>query len=230
MSERSEGSVDSFVGAVWQPPVLRVAEVAKQWPGSAGLAPVSFNVAPNELVAIEGRPGSGRSTLIALLAGWCLPDAGEIERSGEWALDAGWTRWRHTTVAPANPMLTPDLSAAENVEAVLRSLGVARIRRAPLTLHVMDRLDLVTVASRRAGDLTPAQTQRLGVARAVVGTIAHAVPTLVLGDDPTSRQDRPGAQLVTEALVDAAAAGAAVVVATDDPGLAARCRSVVLDG
>ena len=233
MSERSERTsitVDVPVGAVWQPPVIRLTGVAKRWPDADGLTAVSFAVAPNELVAVEGRPGSGRSTLIALLAGWTLPDEGEIERAGDWALDEGWTTWRHTTVVPAIPMLTPDLTAGENVEAVLRTLGVDRVRWTPLMLHVMDRLDLVPVASRRPVELTPAQAQRLGVARAVVGAIAHAVPTLVVADGPTSRQECDGAALVVEALVDVAAAGSAVVVVTDDLDLAARCRTVVIDG
>src|SRR6478735_6150916 len=88
------------VGAVWQPPVLQLTDVAKQWPGSFGLAPTTMSIAPHELVAVQGRPGSGRSTLVALLAGWCLPDTGEIERSGTWAADDGWRRWRHTVVVP----------------------------------------------------------------------------------------------------------------------------------
>ena len=83
---------------------------------------------------------------------------------------------------------------------------------------------------RRPVELTPAQAQRLGVARAVVGAIAHAVPTLVVADGPTSRQECDGAALVVEALVDVAAAGSAVVVVTDDLDLAARCRTVVIDG
>lgn len=223
-------NLEAPVGAVWQPPVIRLTDVTKQWPGGAGLAAVSFSVAPNELVVVQGRPGSGRTTLLALLAGWCLPDGGEIERSGDWAVDDGWTRWRHTAVVPAVPMFTPDLTAGENVAAVLRALGVSARRRPPLVLHLLDRLDLVAVASRRPAELTPAQAQRLGVARAVAGAVAHATPTLLLADEPTSRQDVVGAQLVVDALADVATAGAAVVAATDDPLLADRGRAVVIDG
>jgi putative ABC transport system ATP-binding protein len=217
------------IGAVWQPPVLRAAGVSKRWPGSAGLGPTSLAVAPGELVAVIGRPGSGKSTLLGLLAGWFLPDEGEIERSGGWALDDGWSTWRHTTVVPAAELLTPELSVAEHVAAVLRALGVSRAQRAPFVLHILDRLGLVPAASRLPREISPGEAQRLAVARAVAGSVAGAVPTIVLADEPTSRQDRVHAELVRTALADVAVAGAAVVVATDDDALASAARVHVLD-
>ena len=217
------------IGAVWQPPVLRATGVAKRWPGSAGLGPTTVSIAPGELIAVLGRPGSGKSTLLGLLAGWYLPDEGEIERSGDWALDDGWATWRHTTVVPAVELLTPELTVADHVAAVLRALGVARGQRAPFVLHVLDRLGLVPLASRLPREITPGEAQRLAVARAVAGSVAGAVPTIVLADEPTSRQDRTHVDLVIAALVEVAAAGAAVVVATDDEALAAAARVIVLD-
>ena len=64
---------------------------------------------------------------------------------------------------------------------------------------------------------------------AVAGSVAGAVPTMVLADEPTSRQDRGHADLVIAALTEVTRAGAAVVVATDDEPLAAAARVVVLD-
>ncbi len=226
----TDGVVSSLpVGAVWQPPVLRATGIARRWPGSAGLAPTSLSVAPGELVAVLGRPGSGKSTLLGLLAGWFLPEAGEIERSGAWAVDDGWATWRHTTFVPAAAKLTPELSVAEHVAAVLRAVGVGRSSRAPFVLHVLDRLGLVPVASRLPREISPAEAQRLSVARAVAGSVAGAVPTIVLADEPTSRQDLRHADLVRAALVDVATAGAVVVVATDDDAVAGIARVVVLD-
>ena len=216
-------------GAAWSPPVLRATEVAKVWAGRQALAPVTLTISPHEIVAVCGRPGSGRTTLLELLAGSCLPDAGEIERSGDWALDGGWSSWRHTTLVPAGGLLTPELSVGENVAEVLRALGVDRMRRTPFVLHVLDRLDLVHVVSRLAGDLAPGERQRLAVARAVVGGVAGAAPTVLLADEPTSQQDAAGAALVLDALQTIVAAGTAVVVATDDPTLIAHARVVTLD-
>jgi ABC-type ATPase involved in cell division len=112
---------------------------------------------------------------------------------------------------------------------VLRAVGVGRSSRAPFVLHVLDRLGLVPVASRLPREISPAEAQRLSVARAVAGSVAGAVPTIVLADEPTSRQDLRHADLVRAALVDVATAGAVVVVATDDDAVAGIARVVVLD-
>jgi putative ABC transport system ATP-binding protein len=217
------------LGAVWRPPVLRATGVAKRWGPQVGVGPTTLSVAPGEVVAIVGRPGSGKSTLLGLLGGWFLPDEGEIERSGDWALDGGWATWRHTTAVPAADLLVPELTVAEHVGAVLRALGVARGQRAPFVLHVLDRLRLVPVASRLPREISPGEAQRLAVARALAGSVAGAVPTMVVADEPTRRQDRLHADVVIAALTDVAAAGAAVVVATDDDPLTAVARVVVLD-
>jgi ABC-type multidrug transport system ATPase subunit len=216
------------LGAVWQPPILRASGVTKRWGGSGGLGPTTLAVAPGELVAVLGRPGSGKSTLLGLLAGWFLPDEGEIERSGDWAIDGGWATWRHTTVVPAADLFVPELTVAEHVGAVLRALGVARSQQAPFVLHVLDRLRLVPVAGRLPREISSSEAQRLAVARALAGSVAGAVPTMVVADEPTRRQDRTHADVVISALTEVAAAGAAVVVATDDDPLAEVARVVVL--
>jgi ABC-type multidrug transport system ATPase subunit len=216
------------LGAVWLPPVLRVEGLAKRWIGSTGLAPTSMTIAPGETIVVQGRAGSGKSTLLALLAGWYLPDEGQIERSGDWAEADGWATWRFTTVVPEAPVAMPELTVAENVEVVLRSLGIERGRRQPFVLHVLDRLGLVPLASRLPREISPGQFQRLSVARAVVGSVAGAVPTLVLADEPTSRQDPDHAAQVLTVLAEVAAAGSAVVIASNDPGLGRLGRVVTL--
>jgi ABC-type ATPase involved in cell division len=213
--------------SVLSPPVLRARAITKAppEPDAAGLSPLSFSLAPGDLRSVAA--GAASTMLVALLAGWCLPDDGEIERLGEWARDEGWTTWRHTTVVPAVPLLMPELTVADHVDTVLAALDVPRGRWAPLTLHVLDQMHLVGVAHRPMHELTPAQAQRLSVARAIVGSIAHAVPTMLIADGPTDRQSADGASLVIEALIEAADAGVAVVVATDDEQLARCCRPLV---
>jgi putative ABC transport system ATP-binding protein len=208
-----------------RPVVVRARGLAKRWDATSGLAPVSFSVHAGEMVVVRGRSGSGKSTLLALLAGWCDPDAGTLERVGSWARDDSWWRWSGTGVVPQVLSPIAELSVGENTELPLRLAGTSRDDTGPLALAVLTALDLDELAGRAATETSMGQQQRLAVARAAV-----ARPVLLLADEPTSHQDAHHARMVLEALRACARAGSAVVVAThEELVLAAADRVVDLD-
>jgi ABC-type lipoprotein export system ATPase subunit len=94
--------------------------------------------------------------------------------------------------------------------------------------ELLGRLDLTAVAGRRPESLSGGEEQRLAVARALV----HR-PAVVLADEPTASLDTAAGQQVAELLLRLGAAeGAAVLLATHDPRLAASAtrRVRLLDG
>jgi putative ABC transport system ATP-binding protein len=191
--------------------VLRGGGVAKRWDATSGLAPLTFVAHAGEVVMVRGRSGSGKSTLLALLVGWCAPDAGAIERVGDWAHGGAWRRWDRTAIVPQVLSPLAELSVAENVELVLRLGGTPRVEAAGPTAAVLEALDLDPLAGRPATETSLGQQQRLAVARAVV-----ARPTVLLADEPTSHQDADHGRLVLDALRICAAAGSTVIVASHD--------------
>ena len=143
---------------------MRVVGLAKRWDATSGLAPVSFSAGMGEIVLVRGRSGTGKSTLLALLAGWCEPDGGTIDRVGEWADQGGWRRWDRTAVVPQVLSPLAELSVAENVELVLRLLGAQRQVAEPQAAEVLAQLDLHELAARAATETSLGQQQRLAVA------------------------------------------------------------------
>jgi len=182
---------------------------------------VGIAVSAGEMVAVTGPSGSGKSSLLALLAGLAVPTDGEVRVDGE-PLAAGADTGFGLVLQGYG--LVSVLTAAENVEVPLQAHGVARddaIARAAAALRSVGLLEL---ADRRVEELSGGQRQRVAVARALA-----TVPRVLLADEPTAQQDAATKASLLALLRDAADGGAAVVVATHDPEVVAVCdREVAL--
>jgi len=175
------------------------------------------------LTVLHGRSGSGKTTILRLLAGLERPDAGAVGVAGQplAALDrAGLAALRATAVGVVSQEvgLLAFLSARENVALTLTRRGVdadEADRRADAWLA---RVGLAERAQQRVARLSGGERQRVAIARALV-----AEPRLLLVDEPTSRLDEANAASVSALLAEIAHAhGTAVVCATHDAQLLAR--------
>ena len=110
------------------------------------------------------------------------------------------------------------LSIVENVALPLLLGGVSESEATKEALAMLDRLGLEALASRLPEELSGGQTQRAGIARALVGT-----PQLILADEPTGQSDRVTGDRLMDVLVDVArSSGSALVIATHDPAVSKR--------
>jgi ABC-type lipoprotein export system ATPase subunit len=175
------------------------------------------------LTALSGRSGSGKTTILRLLAGLERPDAGTIEVDGQplAALDrtalAG-LRASAVGVVAQEVGLLAFRSARENVALSLRRRGVD-VAEADQRADVwLQRVGLAERAGQRVSRLSGGERQRVAIARALV-----AEPRLLLVDEPTSRLDEANAAAVSALLAEVAHAhGTAVVCATHDAQLLER--------
>ncbi len=170
---------------------------------------------------MQGRSGTGKSTLLALLAGWCEPDAGTITWGR--AFDGhDVTRWDQVAIVPQVLGLVGELTTRENVELALRGRGTplaaARGARDPHARCVGAHRGRGPPSAR---DLTRAETTR--GARCALA----AEPTLLLADEPTSHQDAATARRVVSVIRARAEAGSGVLVTTHDEMVAAAADRVI---
>jgi ABC-type lipoprotein export system ATPase subunit len=164
---------------------------------------------PGADVAVVGRSGSGKTSLLLALAGLLPPSAGNVQRSGLQRRDIG--------VVFQSPSLLPELSAVENVALPMRLTDEAGAQEA--TARAAAALADLGIHSPDAlpGQLSGGQQQRVAVARVLAGR-----PRIVLADEPTGALDRATARIVLAALRQHRdSVDGALVVATHDPEVAA---------
>jgi putative spermidine/putrescine transport system ATP-binding protein len=158
--------------------------VSYRYPGTAsGVADVSLEIAPGELVAVIGPSGCGKSTLLKLIAGFLHPDAGDIFIGGADAAGLPPPQ-REVGVVFQSYALFPHMSAQDNVAYPLRVRGIPRRARAAAAGDMLMRVSLADKSGYRPAQLSGGQQQRVALARALVFK-----PRALLLDEPLSALD-----------------------------------------
>jgi putative ABC transport system ATP-binding protein len=179
---------------------------------------VSLAVERGEVVAVTGPSGSGKSTLLSCLAGLDEPDGGMVRIDGR-PLSRRREEDRARVRAEAIGMLYQQanlvghLSVEENVALAQRLAGRDdRARRA----DVLERCGMEPRAHARPAQLSGGELARAGLAVALAND-----PPVVLADEPTGELDSTNAARILALLQWRATAGAAVLVVTHSPEVAA---------
>jgi ABC-type lipoprotein export system ATPase subunit len=181
----------------------------------AVLAGADLAVDEGETVAILGPSGSGKSTLLSVLGGLVRPTDGSVRVEGG---DGGLRDVSAWVLQTVNVL--PERSVLDNVAVGGLTRGLTR---ASARADAARRLDGVGLGGRLAEPvrvLSGGEVQRVVIARA----LASGRP-FILADEPTGQLDRATSDVVLDALFTTAG-GAAVVVVTHDPDVAARCDRV----
>ncbi|WP_424535954.1 ABC transporter ATP-binding protein [Sphaerisporangium viridialbum] len=191
------------------------------------LAEVSLEVADGELVAVMGPSGSGKSTLLNLAGGLDRPTSGTVTVEGTdlgslSARELARLRRRHVGYVFQDLNLIPSLTAAENVMLPRELDGVKTRQARDEARAVLDEVGIAHVADRFPDEISGGQRQRVAIARALVGE-----RRLLLADEPTGALDTATGEDILALLRARCDAGAAVLLVTHEPRLAAWADRVV---
>jgi ABC-type Fe3+/spermidine/putrescine transport system ATPase subunit len=164
-------------------PLLEVRALAKRFGAHEVLKQISINVAAGEFITLLGESGSGKTTMLRLIAGFEQPSSGEIWMNGE-RLDTLPPYKRRVNTVFQQYALFPHLNVRDNVAYGLR---VTNTPSNEIDGRVADALRMVKMdsfASARPATLSGGQQQRVALARALVNR-----PLLLLLDEPLSALD-----------------------------------------
>jgi putative ABC transport system ATP-binding protein len=150
---------------------------------------VSLEIEKGEFLSLMGASGTGKSTLLNLIAGIDRTDEGSIVVAGTDITRlsrTGLANWRAANLGYIfqTHNLVPVLTAYENIELPLLLLPMSRAQRRKRVEVALQAVDLVDRAHHYPRQLSGGQEQRVGIARAIV---AH--PQVVVADEPTGDLD-----------------------------------------
>lgn len=206
-------------------PVIRISGLSFSYNGRPALRDVHLEVFPGEIVALMGANGAGKTTLLKHLVGLLRPQEGRVEVCGQDTRRVPLERliaW--VGYVPQNPdMLLFADTVAQEMDFTLRQHGrpAGMYGELPVLLGLQEHL------GRYPRDLSVGERQRAALAAVLV-----AEPEVILLDEPTRGLDYGQKDALERFLLERRREGRAVVLATHDVELAARCadRAVILEG
>lgn len=190
------------------------------------LTSVSCSVVAGDRIAVMGRSGSGKSSLLHLFGGLDVPTRGLVT----------WPSLGHRSeLRPAKvglifqmPSLIAPLTVVENVEIPLLLQKYDALDARYQAMGLLERINMMALADKLPEELSGGQQQRVAVARALASR-----PKLLLADEPTGQLDATTAQHLMDVMLEALdGTDTALVLATHDPTIAARLNVtwVIKDG
>ena len=162
---------------------ISVANLTKRFGPQAAVSAVSLSVEEGEMFTLLGPSGCGKTTLLRLVAGFYVPDAGTIHFNDR-LVNAVPPHERGIGMVFQNYALWPHMTVTENVSYGLKLRKIAPSEIAERVRAVLDKVNLGGLGDRYPGQLSGGQQQRVALARALVLN-----PQILLLDEPLSNLD-----------------------------------------
>jgi putative ABC transport system ATP-binding protein len=205
-------------------PLVIVDRLHRDYASAAGTVhavnDVSFEVPSGQLLALVGRSGSGKTSLLNCIGGLDRPTSGTITINGRVVSamsERERTALRRDELAFVFQTfgLVPMLSAAENVSLPLRLRNAKPTSRDARVAELLELVGLTTHAAQRPSELSGGQQQRVAIARALANS-----PRLLIADEPTGQLDaETGATIMALIQSVVQSTGMTAIISTHDPSL-----------
>ena len=192
--------------------VLKVTDLMKKYGDHVIVDRFNLTVYSGEAVALTGRNGSGKSTVLRCIIGADRPSEGRVEAFGRKVSETDPAFRRDVATIVDDLDFFPDLSVVEHLDLLARAHGLADPDA--LVDEVLDEVQLVPQSAQLPGTLSSGQRRRLALATALVRPRKRLVM-----DEPEQRLDVEGVAWLGARLKHEMSKGLAIVMASHEPTL-----------
>ena len=215
-------------------PLIHLQQVVKKYESLAGevmaLKGINLRVKPGEFVAVTGKSGAGKTTLVNMVTGIDRSTAGEIEVDGvsvhRLSMEQA-AEWRCRTVGVIfqSFQLLPTLTVLQNVTLPMDFAHQGSLReRRERGMRLLEQMEIAEHAHKLPSAVSGGQQQRVAIARAMAND-----PPILVADEPTGSLDSATTQAVIRVFEDLVGQGKTVLLVTHDRDLARRAgRAITL--
>ncbi|HOC13857.1 MAG TPA: ABC transporter ATP-binding protein [Propionicimonas sp.] len=193
-------------------PVLKVTNLKKAFGPVVIVDGFNLEVAAGEAVALTGRNGAGKSTVLRCLIGADRADDGTVEVNGVPVRETDPQIRRDVATVIDDLDFFPDLSVVEHLDLLARAHGIPDADGA--VDEVLHEVQLVPQSGQLPGTLSSGQRRRLALATAFIRP-----RKLLILDEPEQRLDTEGVAWLAARLVAERQRGLAIVMASHEPSL-----------
>lgn len=193
-------------------PVLKVTKLSKAYGSHAIVSDFNLEVWAGDAIALTGRNGAGKSTILRCLVGADKADSGTIEICGNRLRESDPVVRRDLATVIDDLDFFPDLSVVEHLDLLARAHGLPDAEEA--VDDVLHEVQLVAQSGQLPGTLSSGQRRRLALATAFVRP-----RKLLILDEPEQRLDVEGVEWLAQRLKAEREAGLAIVMASHEPRL-----------
>src|SRR6266404_4494998 len=152
--------------------------------GTRALEPATLDIARGETLVLLGPSGCGKTTMLRIIAGLELPDAGGRVLFDDRDMTSVPIEWRNVGMVFQSYALFPNMNVADNIGYGLKIRGVPKQERASRVAELVSLTNITGLENRRIDQLSGGQRQRVALARAVA-----IRPRILLLDEPLTALD-----------------------------------------